>query len=60
MLNFGDFEKAFDSVYREALWGILREYGIPDKLIRLIMAIYNGFRYAVFHDGKYSSFFAVK
>ena len=28
-LNFVDFEKAFDSIHRESLWTILKEYGIP-------------------------------
>ena len=38
----------------------MREYGIPDKFIRLIKAVYDGFWCVVFHEGKYSSFFAVE
>ena len=30
-LLFMDFEKAFDSLDREAMWRILRHYGIPNK-----------------------------
>jgi hypothetical protein len=30
------FEKAYDSVKREALFNILIEFGIPKKLVRLI------------------------
>ena len=30
---FIDFEKAFDSVDRQAIWDILRHYGVPDKII---------------------------
>ena len=31
-----DFRKAYDSVRREVLYNILKEFGIPKKLIRLI------------------------
>ena len=37
---FVDFEKAFDSVHRESLWNIMRSYGIPDKMVRVIADIY--------------------
>ncbi|KAJ4435470.1 hypothetical protein ANN_18086 [Periplaneta americana] len=33
---FIDFKKAYDSVRREVLYGILIEFGIPKKLVRLI------------------------
>jgi hypothetical protein len=33
---FIDFKKAYDSVRREALYNILIEFGIPEKLVRLI------------------------
>ena len=36
-----DFEKAFDSVHRDTIWKIMRSYGIPSKLIRIIKAMYN-------------------
>ena len=38
--HFVDFEKAFDSVHRESLWNIMRSYGIPDKMVRVIADIY--------------------
>ena len=40
-VNFVDFEKAFDSVHRESLWKILRHYGIPEKLVKLIFQIFH-------------------
>ena len=30
------FEKAFDSLDREAMWRILRHYGTPDKIINML------------------------
>ena len=59
-INFVDFEKAFDSVYRSALWDIMREYGIPEKIIGMIRLLYDGFVCAVIQDSKLSPFFAVE
>lgn len=44
IINFVDFEKAFDSIHRESLWKILRHYGIPMKIVDLIKAFYTQFR----------------
>ena len=41
ILNFIDFEKAFDSVHQESLWKILESYGIPDKIIEIIKSLYD-------------------
>jgi len=38
---FVDFEKVYDSVRREALYNILIEFGIPMKLVRLIIMCLN-------------------
>ena len=35
-----DFEKALDSIDRDTLWKILNYYGVPDKLVKMIMALY--------------------
>jgi len=35
-INFVDYEKAFDSLDRNALWCLMRHYGIPGKFIRII------------------------
>ena len=42
-VNFLDFEKAFDSVHRTSLWKILRQYGIPQKIVYIITLFYNNF-----------------
>ena len=50
-LLFVDFEKAFDSLEREAIWRILCHYGIPDKIINLLKVQYQGFTCQVLHGG---------
>ena len=44
---FVDFEKAFDSIDRDILWGIMGEYGIPLKLITMVKAMYDQSKCAV-------------
>ena len=56
-INFVDFEKAFDSVHRESLWKILRNYGIPEKLVTLIQIFYRNFSCSV---GNSTTNFTVK
>lgn len=43
-LNFTDFEKAFDAVYYESLWLIRSQYGIPQKIVRMVTAFYEEFQ----------------
>ena len=38
--SFIDYEQAFDSVDRRALGKVLSLYGIPEKYIKVICAIY--------------------
>ena len=59
-INFVDFIKAFDSVYRETLWKILESYGIPDKIITLINLFYRNFECSVIIGSKTSEPFPVK
>ena len=39
-LLFVDFSKAFDSIHRGTMLAILRAYGIPERLVRSIGALY--------------------
>ena len=48
--NFVDFEKAFDSVHREGVWRIMKAYGIPDKLIRMVKIMYDDFECSVLNE----------
>ena len=59
-INFVDFEKSFDSVHRESLWNIMRCYGIPDKLIRMVQLLYKDTQCAVIDEGEESEWFSVK
>ena len=38
--SFVDLSKAFDSVPRDKMWDMLRQLGIPEKLIRLVQELY--------------------
>ena len=58
-ITFVDFEKAFDSISREAIWTIMRHYGIPAKIINLIKNMYENFTCQVVHKGKLSEEFHV-
>ena len=42
-VNVLDFEKAFDSIHRTSLWKILRQYGIPQKIVNVLTLFYNNF-----------------
>lgn len=39
-LTFVDFERAFDTINRDAIWSALHNIGIPDQIISLIKEIY--------------------
>ena len=60
ILNFVDFQKAFDSVDRVALWNILRICGLPEKIINLITNLYDDSECTVLVDGEPTAPFKVK
>lgn len=59
-LTFVDFERAFDSVTREAMWSALKSFGVPQKIINLIKSMYNGYQCQVLHEGQLSDPFKVE
>ncbi|KAK0152855.1 LINE-1 reverse transcriptase [Merluccius polli] len=57
---FVDLEKAFDHVPRGVLWGVLREYGVSDPLIRAVRSLYDRCQNLVHIAGNKSDLFPVR
>ncbi len=49
-----DLEKAYDRVDREALWSVLRTYGVGGQLLKGIQAFYREANACVRVGGKFS------
>ncbi|XP_062575217.1 uncharacterized protein LOC134237141 [Saccostrea cucullata] len=52
-----DFEKAFDSIHSESLESIMKFYGIPDNVVRMVKLLYESFQCAVLDDGEETDWF---
>merc|ERR1711891_137287 len=52
-----DYTKAFDSIWREALWHKLINYGIQGKILNVIKNLYAQIKSCVFLNGEKSDFF---
>merc|ERR1711895_129466 len=59
-MAFMDLEKAYDRVDREALWQVLRIYGIGGRVLRGIMSFYVEGKACVRVGGEISESFEVK
>ncbi len=57
---FMDLEKAYDMVDREALWNVLRIYGVGRQLMEGIKAFYREANACVKIDGELSDSFGVR
>jgi endonuclease/exonuclease/phosphatase family metal-dependent hydrolase len=60
LVNFIDFEKAFDSLHRETLWKILEVYGFPSKVINIIRDLYEGLECCIKLDNGNSDWFSIR
>ena len=56
---FIDFKKAFDRVWREALWATMRKYNINASIIRAIENLYNKAHGAVLFNGSTGEWFRI-
>ena len=59
-LNFVDFEKASDSIYRESLWVIMAKYGIHEKIAKMVRVFYDDFTCAVQDQREICAWFDIK
>ena len=59
-LSFVDFTNAFDSVDRERLWRLLRHYGVPTKIEKVMTGTCNNFRAQVANNTKLSDPFEIR
>jgi hypothetical protein len=57
---FVGFEKAFDSVNREAMWKEVKPYGVPKQFVDLIKETYQGYMCRVVHEDWVSEPFPVR
>ena len=58
-INFVDFQRAFDNIDHEVLWNILRHYGLPEKIIKIIKLLYENFTCQVIHGRTTTNSFPV-
>ena len=49
---FVDLQKAYDSIPRQALWLVLRKYGIPPVMVNIIRSLHEGMKSEVTVDGQ--------
>lgn len=56
---FFDLKKAYDTVNRQALWQLLTKYGVPDKVVNLLKALYNNMKATVEFQGERTEQFEV-
>jgi transcription elongation factor Elf1 len=56
---FFDLKKAYDTVNREALWGLLGKYGVPPKVVNLLRSLYTNMKASVEIDGQRTDEFEV-
>ena len=57
---FMDLEKAYDRVDREAMWQVLRVYGVGGRLLRAVQSFYVESRACVRNGSEVSDWFPVK
>ena len=57
--TFVDFKKAFDSVWQEALWAIMKFYGFSIQMIEIICKLYSQTENAVRINGDLTEWFRV-
>ena len=59
MINYINFMKAFDSVHRPLLWNIVSIYGVPQKYINTLKALYTDSSCCVKTETGVTDFFTI-
>ena len=57
---FIDFKQAYDSIHRPSMWNIMREMGIPEKLVRVTKACYRNTTCSIRYGKKMSAPIEIK
>ena len=57
---FIDLTKAYDSVPRELLWGLLLKYGVPSEMVEVVKSLHEGMEARVRVGGKLSDVIEVR
>ena len=52
-----DYKKAFDMVWRDALWYKMSQYGINGNILNVVQSMYANTKSYVFVDGNFSGYF---
>ena len=55
--NFIDFRKAFDRVWHDGLWWVLRSFNVEEGLVRIMEALYENAESAVLLNNEIGEFF---
>uniref|UniRef100_A0A3B1JXQ2 ribonuclease H n=1 Tax=Astyanax mexicanus TaxID=7994 RepID=A0A3B1JXQ2_ASTMX len=55
--NFIDFKKAFDRVWHEGLWQVLRDFSIEEGVVQMIQTLYHNASSAVLLNSQVGEFF---
>src|SRR6218665_2180707 len=58
--NFIDYKQAFDSVWQEGLWRVMRYCGVPEELVTLIEDLNSKSMSAVQKEGELTEWFRIK
>ena len=56
---FVDLKKAYDSVSREALWCVLKKYGVPPSMLSIVHSLHDGMSAEVIVNGQMAPEFEV-
>ena len=59
-INFLDYEKAFNSIEGWSLWKLLRQFGVSEKMTKIINNVYEGLTCRVVHRNQSTDAFHVR